>query len=155
MSSLSIPFRERLAQVTQPQAPLLRVEEYRHYSHFCLFELRTCVSAHEVAHEEEQEDRVVEPAWWISSEPTQVIYEEVQCPGSIRPAIWCKPLAADPNYVILYLHGGGFAVGCLSSHRKVGGHLAKHTSSLVLLLDYRLVPENPRQQARPCQLVIL
>ncbi|KIW81106.1 hypothetical protein Z517_04129 [Fonsecaea pedrosoi CBS 271.37] len=78
-----------------------------------------------------------------ASEPTDVTYEEVRCPGTQRPAIWCKPLDANPSQVILYLHGGAGFAGSPSSHRKLAGHLAKAAKSLALVIDYRLVPENP------------
>ncbi|OAL44216.1 hypothetical protein IQ07DRAFT_663521 [Pyrenochaeta sp. DS3sAY3a] len=78
-----------------------------------------------------------------ASEPTEVIYEEVQCPGTIRQAIWCKPLSASKISVILYLHGGGGFAGSPSSHRKLAGHLAKAASSQALVIDYRQAPENP------------
>lgn len=79
-----------------------------------------------------------------ASEPTKVTYEEVQCPGTKRPAIWCKPFTTGKiESVILYLHGGGGFAGSPSSHRKLAGHLAKAAESLVLVTDYGLVPEQP------------
>ncbi|OAL32579.1 hypothetical protein AYO20_07889 [Fonsecaea nubica] len=79
----------------------------------------------------------------LASEPTEVTYEEVQCPGSTGPAIWCRPSSADPSHIILYLHGGAGTGGSPSSHRKLAGHLAKVASCVALLPDYRLVPEDP------------
>jgi epsilon-lactone hydrolase len=79
-----------------------------------------------------------------ASEPTDVSYDEVQCPGTVRPAIWCKPLSvtAQPPPVILYFHGGGFVTGSPSSHRKLVAHLAKASGCHALVLDYRLAPEH-------------
>ena len=77
-----------------------------------------------------------------AAEPTDVTYEEVQCPGTRRPAIWCKPVTASSSHVILYLHGGAGYAGSPSSHRKVAAHLAKAAGSYALVLDYRLTPEN-------------
>jgi len=79
-----------------------------------------------------------------ASEPTDVTYEEVQCPGTRRPAIWCKPITSSASKsVVLYLHGGGGFAGSPYSHRKLAGHLAKAANSLVLVTDYSLAPENP------------
>ncbi|EXJ71199.1 uncharacterized protein A1O5_06193 [Cladophialophora psammophila CBS 110553] len=77
----------------------------------------------------------------VSAEPTDVTYEEVKCPGTVRPAIWCKPLSASPSRVILYLHGGAFSAGSPASHRKTAAHLAKKAGSHALVIDYRRAPE--------------
>jgi acetyl esterase/lipase len=58
-------------------------------------------------------------------------------------AIWAMPVDADPKKVILYTHGGGFAVGSAASHRKLAGHLAKHLGVTAVVLDYRRAPEHP------------
>lgn len=78
-----------------------------------------------------------------AAEPTDVCYEEVKCAGTVRPAIWAKPISASPKHVILYAHGGGGFGGSPSSHRKWVGHLAKSAGCYALLLDYRLAPEHP------------
>lgn len=57
--------------------------------------------------------------------------------------IWCKPAGADEKKVVLYTHGGGFAVGSAASHRKLGGHLAKALGATAFVLDYRRSPEHP------------
>ena len=57
--------------------------------------------------------------------------------------LWALPAGADLNKVLLYAHGGGFMAGSSSSHRKLGGHLAKALNISVFLLDYRLAPEHP------------
>ncbi len=58
-----------------------------------------------------------------TTEPTDVTYAEDTVGGV--PGIWCRPLGADSSKVLLYTHGGGFAVGSASSHRKLAGHFAK------------------------------
>ncbi|KAF2209833.1 hypothetical protein CERZMDRAFT_99892 [Cercospora zeae-maydis SCOH1-5] len=98
------------------------------------------------------DERSIDPEWYrvvmeemstVSAEPTDVTYEEVQCPGSgSGPAIWCKPVHASSTRVILYLHGGAFLAGSPSSHRKTVGHLAKRTGTLALLIHYRRTPEH-------------
>ncbi|ETS84335.1 hypothetical protein PFICI_02360 [Pestalotiopsis fici W106-1] len=76
-------------------------------------------------------------------EPLDVTYEEVRCPGTTRPAIWCKPLVAFLNHAILYTHGGAGFAGSPQSHRKIAGHIAKASGCPALVIDYRLVPEHP------------
>jgi monoterpene epsilon-lactone hydrolase len=44
---------------------------------------------------------------------------------------------------VLYLHGGGFTVGSMATHRSLAAHLARHTGRPVYLVDYRLAPEHP------------
>lgn len=43
---------------------------------------------------------------------------------------------------VVYLHGGGFVVGGLNSHDDVCAEIAQATGLRVLLVDYRLSPEN-------------
>ncbi|MFI5778766.1 alpha/beta hydrolase [Nocardia sp. NPDC051570] len=44
---------------------------------------------------------------------------------------------------VLYLHGGGFTVGSLATHRSLAAHLAGDIGRPVYLLDYRLAPAHP------------
>ncbi|MFD9697680.1 alpha/beta hydrolase [Lentzea sp. NPDC059081] len=76
----------------------------------------------------------------LTAEPTDVLYEEVTAGG--RPALWARPLNADPARVILYLHGGAFMGNSMHSHRKLAAHLAKAARSTALVLDFRLAPEH-------------
>lgn len=77
----------------------------------------------------------------LAAEPTEVLYEEVVCPGTVGPAIWCKPVSAHPSQVILYLHGGGCFAGSPKSHRKLAAHLAKAAGAYALVTDFHLAPE--------------
>ncbi|KAM5342238.1 hypothetical protein ACJ41O_013204 [Fusarium nematophilum] len=86
---------------------------------------------------------VLETLHSLTAEPTKVTYEQVQCPGTTRPAIWCKPLNASPAHVLLYTHGGAGFAGSPSSHRKLAGHLSKAVGCYAIVLDYALVPEKP------------
>jgi acetyl esterase len=45
--------------------------------------------------------------------------------------------------VLLYLHGGGFALGDLVTHDGISRRLANRTGWAVLLVDYRRSPEHP------------
>lgn len=44
---------------------------------------------------------------------------------------------------VLYLHGGGFTVGSVRTHRSLAAYLAREIRRPVYLLDYRLAPEHP------------
>lgn len=74
-------------------------------------------------------------------EPEDVTYREDTVGGV--PGIWTLPIGADTSQVLLYLHGGGFAVGSASSHRKLAGHVAKALGVTAFVLDYRRAPEHP------------
>lgn len=74
-------------------------------------------------------------------EPKDVTYREDTVGGV--PGIWTLPVGADTSQVLLYTHGGGFAVGSASSHRKLAGHVAKALGVTSFVLDYRRAPEYP------------
>jgi len=76
-----------------------------------------------------------------TTEPTDVTYAE-ETTGGV-PGIWCRPNGADASRVLLYTHGGGFAVGSASSHRKLAAHFAKALGVPSFVLDYRRAPEHP------------
>ena len=56
---------------------------------------------------------------------------------------WLSPRKSLRNKAILYLHGGSFIAGSLKSHRSLAAHICKVSETPVLLIDYRLAPENP------------
>ncbi|MDN5916233.1 MAG: alpha/beta hydrolase [Pseudonocardia sp.] len=74
-------------------------------------------------------------------EPEDVTYREDTVGGV--PGIWTLPAGADTSRVLLYTHGGGFAVGSASSHRKLAAHVAKALGVVSFVLDYRRAPEHP------------
>ena len=59
------------------------------------------------------------------------------------PSEWVVALEADDDRVILYLHGGGYSLGSLDSHRQLVSHLSREAKARVLNVDYRLAPEHP------------
>ena len=74
-------------------------------------------------------------------EPEGVSYRSDTVAGV--PVIRAYPEGADRSRVIVYTHGGGFAVGSASSHRKLAGHLAKALGVTAVVLHYRRAPEHP------------
>lgn len=61
------------------------------------------------------------------------------------PAEWIG--ADDDGPVVVYLHGGGYCIGSLDTHRAMLTHLAAATGGRVLAVDYRLAPEYPHPAA--------
>jgi acetyl esterase/lipase len=61
------------------------------------------------------------------------------------PAIWCtrRDASASDDPVLVYFHGGGYRIGSAIAYRAYGSHLAAACRARVLLVDYRLAPENP------------
>lgn len=52
------------------------------------------------------------------------------------------PPGADADRVIMYVHGGGYVIGSLKSHRAMVAELARAANCRALAVDYRLAPEN-------------
>jgi len=50
---------------------------------------------------------------------------------------------ADPEKVVLYLHGGGYAVGSIKSHRYLMQNVSRASGARTLGINYALAPENP------------
>lgn len=74
-------------------------------------------------------------------EPEDVSYKTDTVGGV--DAIWAYPIGCDKSKVLIYTHGGGFAVGSSTSHRKLAGHVAKALGVSAIVLDYRRAPEHP------------
>jgi acetyl esterase/lipase len=60
-----------------------------------------------------------------------------------RPAERSTPERVDGPGVVLYLHGGAYVSGSLSTHRALTGRIALAAARPVVSLDYRLAPEHP------------
>lgn len=58
------------------------------------------------------------------------------------PAAWVAAPGSDAGRAILYLHGGGFRLGSIASHRGLMARLSREAGCGVLGLDYRLAPEH-------------
>lgn len=59
-----------------------------------------------------------------------------------RPCEWLQ-VADAARHIVLLVHGGGYCIGGLASHRHLGGEIARQTGSRVAVIDYRLAPEHP------------
>lgn len=58
-------------------------------------------------------------------------------------AEWYIPENACGEKVIYYIHGGGFCLGIFDATRNHAARIANMVNKRVLLIDYRLAPENP------------
>src|SRR5438445_2763626 len=61
----------------------------------------------------------------IKKEPVNV--------GSTK-AEWLTAPNADPGRAILYLHGGGYVIGSINTHRSLAGRISRAAKARVLLI---------------------
>jgi acetyl esterase/lipase len=73
--------------------------------------------------------------------PPEVRTEAVDA-GGVR-AEWVWRPDSDLDRAILYLHGGGYALGSIATHRFLMQAIGQAAGARVLGIDYRLAPENP------------
>ncbi len=73
--------------------------------------------------------------------PNDVKIEKIEVSGV--PALWISTPEVVEENIVLYLHGGGYVQGSINSHKEFGSRISRVSNSRVLLLDYRLAPENP------------
>ena len=59
------------------------------------------------------------------------------------PAEWQARADAPDDAVLTYLHGGGYAIGSIASHRALTTAIAATFKGRVLSIAYRLAPEDP------------
>ncbi len=63
------------------------------------------------------------------------------------PAEWLVSSGASDRRVVFYLHGGGYTIGSLETHRDLASRIGKAAKARVLSIDYRLAPEHPHPAA--------
>ena len=68
--------------------------------------------------------------------------EYARCGGETLLLDILEPVAPGPHPVLIYLHGGGFAIGSKRTHRAIAAAYASQ-GYLVLNVDYRLAPKHP------------
>src|SRR5271167_1839624 len=73
--------------------------------------------------------------------PADVICEKVRA-GGVN-AEWISAPGASADRVILYLHGGGYVIGSINTHRAMVSRIARASNARALAIDYRLAPEHP------------
>ncbi len=83
---------------------------------------------------------VQESARAVSAAEKRVRFSPVDAGGVA--AQWCEPEPGAAENTLLYLHGGGYVIGSVRSHREVVADLALGVNARVLAVDYRLSPEH-------------
>jgi acetyl esterase/lipase len=78
---------------------------------------------------------------WFLRKPRGVKYE-LEMVGHMD-ALWIRPDNIDNDSVILYLHGGGYGMGSIKSHKKMAARIARACKTQCLIIEYRLAPEHP------------
>ncbi len=73
--------------------------------------------------------------------PADVALERIRIGG--LEAEWSSTPNAAKERAILYLHGGGYVIGSILSHRHLASALGRAAGARVLAIDYRLAPEHP------------
>ena len=73
--------------------------------------------------------------------PDGVRSEKVDAGGV--PAEWIEMPGTVPGRTLLYLHGGGYVLGSIDTHRSLVARIAAATKARCLAIDYRLAPEHP------------
>src|SRR5260370_24459126 len=58
-------------------------------------------------------------------------------------AEWTSTPQDNSDAALLYLHGGGYVIGSLDSHRHLIAEAGRAAGCWALALDYRLAPEDP------------
>ncbi len=73
--------------------------------------------------------------------PEDVAFAAVDAGGA--PGEWTTAPGAAADRCLLYLHGGGYVMGSIATHRGLVAGLSRAGCTRVLSLDYRLGPEDP------------
>jgi epsilon-lactone hydrolase len=76
----------------------------------------------------------------VTGEPGGVDYIEDDAGGIA--CMWAHPKGGARDRVLLCMHGGGYALGSMYSHRKLYGHFAKAFGVSALIVNYRRAPEH-------------
>src|SRR5271156_291752 len=74
------------------------------------------------------------------------VADDVKCEpvsaGGVK-AEWVTAPGADAGRAVLYLHGGGYVIGSIATHRGLAARISRAAKARVLLIEYRLAPEHP------------
>ncbi|MGF1608243.1 MAG: alpha/beta hydrolase [Kiloniellales bacterium] len=76
-------------------------------------------------------------------EGVEIVDHHICAPGREIPFRLYRPKTAAPPPLVLYLHGGGWVCGDVSTHESVTAPLAAGSGVAVASLHYRRAPENP------------
>jgi acetyl esterase/lipase len=101
------------------------------------FRLRDILAMSSVAEmrEEIEQLAVIDPA------PPEIQRQRINASGA--DAEWIRPSGVKVDRAILYLHGGGYVIGSVNSHRALIARIARAANVHALGVDYRRAPEHP------------
>lgn len=84
------------------------------------------------------------------------VFENVASATPLQPDIKCEKVNAggiDAEWIcapnasadraVLYVHGGGYVIGSVNTHRDLMARVSRASGARVLGINYRLAPENP------------
>jgi len=63
------------------------------------------------------------------------------------PVVEVEIAAAHPTHVVVYFHGGGYALGSASASLGLASDLSREAKTRTFSVDYRLAPEHPHPAA--------
>jgi len=70
-----------------------------------------------------------------------ITIEEIMVNGI--SSVWISSPGVSKDQVVLYLPGGGYIQGSTNLHKDLVSRISRASKSRVLMIDYRLAPENP------------
>ena len=73
--------------------------------------------------------------------PERLMVEDLDVDG-VHVRVF-RPPGESPKPGVIYFHGGGWVVGSCETHDDMCAELADQADCVVVLVDYRLAPENP------------
>ena len=83
----------------------------------------------------------LEKLFSVSKAPRSVRFTKIDCDGT--PAEWVTPKKLNNKGVVIYLHGGGYLLGSVSTHSPLIARIAIAAQTKILAVEYRLAPESP------------
>jgi monoterpene epsilon-lactone hydrolase len=84
---------------------------------------------------------VLDSAAHIQTLPAGSVVRRVELGGQQAERITVG--ATQRPRAVIYLHGGGFTIGSMGTHRSAVAYLARESGAVAYSLDYRLAPEHP------------
>lgn len=95
----------------------------------------------------EQSERFFAP--FNAGGPRMKEVRDLRVPGrraDVRARLYVPIDTASSSPGLLFLHGGGFMIGSLSTHDRLAREVAERSKTRVLSLEYALAPEHPYPQ---------
>ncbi len=81
----------------------------------------------------------------MNPQASGAVIEPVNADGV--PCEWITTPGVDTGRTVVYVHGGGYVIGSLASHRSMLTHLSAAANARVLAVEYRLAPEHAHPAA--------